>query len=107
MSGWRHSCRKGAPRGCSRPSCCRHVPDKAFLASPILGYIRGLSPADSQSQGAPGGSRMLATQIRQKDGVFYFVNYPAKELLAKVRFISRFYGEGEEISPSRISEDDD
>src|SRR6478736_875404 len=50
---------------------------------------------------------MQATQIRQKDGVFYFVNYPAKELLAKVRFISRFYGEGEEIAASRISEDDD
>src|SRR5690606_27770323 len=50
---------------------------------------------------------MQATQIRQKDGVFYFVNYPAKELLAKVRFISRFYGDGEEIAPSRVSEDDD
>jgi DGQHR domain-containing protein len=50
---------------------------------------------------------MQATQIRQKDGVFYFVNYPAKELLAKVRFISRFYGEGEQIAPSRVSEDDD
>jgi DGQHR domain-containing protein len=50
---------------------------------------------------------MQATQIRQKDGVFYFVNYPAKELLGKVRFISRFYGDGEEIAPSRVSEDDD
>src|SRR5690349_24095910 len=50
---------------------------------------------------------MQATQIRQKDGVFYFVNYPAKELLSKVRFISRFYGEGEEIAPTRVSEDDD
>ena len=50
---------------------------------------------------------MQATQIRQKDGVFYFVNYPAKELLARVRFISRFYGEGEQIAPSRVSEDDD
>jgi DGQHR domain-containing protein len=50
---------------------------------------------------------MQATQIRQKDGVFYFVSYPAKELLGKVRFISRFYGEGEEIAPGRISEDDD
>ena len=50
---------------------------------------------------------MLATQIRQKDGVFYFVSYPAKELLAKVRFISRFYGDGEEIAPSRIAQDDD
>ena len=42
---------------------------------------------------------MQATQIRQKDGVFYFVSYRAKDLLAKVRFISRFYGEGEEIAP--------
>ena len=50
---------------------------------------------------------MQATQIRQKDGVFYFVSYPAKDLLGKVRFISRFYGENEEIAPSRISEDDD
>ncbi len=50
---------------------------------------------------------MLATQIRQKDGVFYFASYKAKDLLAKVRFISRFYGEGEEIAPSRIAQDDD
>jgi DGQHR domain-containing protein len=50
---------------------------------------------------------MQATQIRQKDGVFYFVSYRAKDLLAKVRFISRFYGEGEEIAPSRIAHDDD
>ena len=27
---------------------------------------------------------MQATQIRQKDGVFYFVSYRAKDLLAKV-----------------------
>src|SRR3982750_3513477 len=50
---------------------------------------------------------MQATQIRQKDGVFYFVSYKAKDLLTKVRFISRFYGESEEIAPSRIAEDDD
>src|SRR5258706_13214334 len=50
---------------------------------------------------------MQATQIRQKDGVFYFVSYRAKDLLAKVRFISRFYGEGEEINPGRVSQDDD
>ncbi|MEA3194580.1 MAG: hypothetical protein QOD26_2913 [Betaproteobacteria bacterium] len=50
---------------------------------------------------------MQATQIRQKDGVFYFVSYRAKDLLAKVRFISRFYGDGEEIAPTRIAEDDD
>ena len=50
---------------------------------------------------------MQATQIRQKDGIFYFVSYRAKELLARVRFISRFYGEGEEIPAARISQDDD
>ena len=50
---------------------------------------------------------MQATQIRQKDGIFYFAGYRAKDLLAKVRFISRFYGEGEEIAASRVSQDDD
>ena len=38
---------------------------------------------------------MLATQIRQKDSVFYFCAYPAEDILDKVRFISRFYAEGE------------
>jgi DGQHR domain-containing protein len=50
---------------------------------------------------------MNATQIRQKDGIFYFVSYRAKDLLGKVRFISRFYGEGDQIAASRISQDDD
>ena len=50
---------------------------------------------------------MQATQIRQKDSVFYFAAYRAKDLLAKVRFISRFYGETEEIAPGRIAQDDD
>ena len=50
---------------------------------------------------------MYATQIRQKDGIFYFAAYRAKDLLAKVRFISRFYGEGEQIAAARISQDDD
>jgi DGQHR domain-containing protein len=50
---------------------------------------------------------MIATQIRQKDAVFYFVAYPSEELLGKVRFISRFYGEGEEIKPEEVPADDD
>ena len=50
---------------------------------------------------------MHATRIRQKDGVFYFASYRAADLLSKVRFISRFYGEGEDIGPSRIAHDDD
>lgn len=49
---------------------------------------------------------MLATQIRQKDGIFYFVSYPAKELLGQVRFISRYYGEGAQIAPEETPADD-
>lgn len=50
---------------------------------------------------------MLATQIRQKDGVFYFISYPAEDLLEKVRFISRFYGEGEKIAAEEVPEGDE
>ena len=50
---------------------------------------------------------MIATQIRQKDAVFYFASYPSEELLRKVRFISRFYDEGETISPEEIDAQDD
>lgn len=50
---------------------------------------------------------MLATQVRQKDGVFYFVAYPAEDLLRKVRFMSRFYGEGEQITPAEAPEEDE
>ena len=49
---------------------------------------------------------MLATRIRQKDGIFYFASYPAKDVLEKVRFISRFYGEGEEIAPHTVPQND-
>jgi hypothetical protein len=40
---------------------------------------------------------MLATQITQKDGKFYFVSYKAPDLLPKVHFTSRYYFEGEQI----------
>ncbi|HUF12699.1 MAG TPA: DGQHR domain-containing protein [Longimicrobiales bacterium] len=51
---------------------------------------------------------MLATQIRQKDGVFYFAALPAPEVLERVRFISRFYGEGgDQIAPEVAPEGDD
>ena len=50
---------------------------------------------------------MIATQIRQKDAVFYFAAYPSEELLTKVRFISRFYDEGEQIKPEEVPADDD
>jgi hypothetical protein len=45
---------------------------------------------------------MIATQICQKDALFYFASYPAEQLLTKVRFISRFYDEeGEAIQPDQ------
>src|SRR5450432_3607850 len=50
---------------------------------------------------------MLATQIRQKDSVFYFAAYPTEDLLEKVRFISRFYAEGDKIAAEEIEEGDD
>src|SRR5688572_12023583 len=50
---------------------------------------------------------MIATRIRQKDAVFYFVAYPSEELLEKVRFISRFYGEEGSIMPEAVEENDD
>jgi DGQHR domain-containing protein len=50
---------------------------------------------------------MLATQVRQKDGVFYFVAYPPEDLLEKVQFISRFYGEGERIAGEEVAADDE
>jgi DGQHR domain-containing protein len=36
---------------------------------------------------------MIATQIRQKDALFYFASYSPEQLLQKVRFISRYYGD--------------
>jgi DGQHR domain-containing protein len=48
-----------------------------------------------------------ATQVRQKDSVFYFVAYPAADLLEKVTFISRYYGEGEQIAPEEPEEEDE
>ena len=50
---------------------------------------------------------MLATQIRQKEGVFYFVAFPAEDVLERVRFISRFYDVGEQIAPESVPEGDD
>src|SRR5580765_5372817 len=51
---------------------------------------------------------MIATQIRQKDAVFYFASYPSERLLNKVRFISRYYDEeGGEIKAEQVQEQDD
>src|SRR5947199_8800567 len=48
---------------------------------------------------------MLATRIRQKDGIFYFVSFKAPDVLNRVRFTSRFYFEGETIAAEADSED--
>src|SRR5207247_10911483 len=50
---------------------------------------------------------MIATQIRQKDAVFYFASYASEDLLTKVRLISRFYDEGETIAPEETPAEDD
>jgi DGQHR domain-containing protein len=50
---------------------------------------------------------MLATQIRQKDSVFYFVAYPAQDLLSRVRFISRYYSEGDKIAAETVEAEDE
>lgn len=50
---------------------------------------------------------MLATQISQKDGRFYFVNYKAADLLPRVHFISRYYYEGEHIEAAETGGHDD
>ncbi len=51
---------------------------------------------------------MIATQIRQKDALFYFASYPSEKLLEQVRFISRFYDEeGAQIQPEAIDPQDD
>ena len=48
---------------------------------------------------------MLATRIRQKDGIFYFVSFKAKDILARVHFTSRFYFEGEKIEADEAADD--
>jgi DGQHR domain-containing protein len=50
---------------------------------------------------------VLATRVRQKDSVFYFAAYPASDVLEKVRFISRYYGEGDQITPEQPDDEDE
>ncbi len=51
---------------------------------------------------------MLAMRMRQKSAEFYFVSYRAEELLEKVHFVSRFYGDrGETIGGDSKKQPDD
>src|SRR5262245_28363046 len=48
---------------------------------------------------------MLALRMRQKDAEFYFVSYPAEDLLQRVRFETRFYGDRGEVVGGDAPED--
>ena len=48
---------------------------------------------------------MIATRIRQKDGIFYFVSFKARDILNRVKFTSRFYFEGETIEAEADADD--
>ncbi|MBI4527952.1 MAG: DGQHR domain-containing protein [Deltaproteobacteria bacterium] len=49
---------------------------------------------------------MLATRIRQKEGIFYFIAFKATDLLDRVRFTSRYYFEGETLEADEAGEDE-
>jgi len=50
---------------------------------------------------------MIAVQIQQKDARFYFVSFPAEDLLRHVRFTSRFHHEDDHIQPTPPAEEDE
>jgi len=50
---------------------------------------------------------MLATRVRQKDSLFYFISYKASDLLDRVRFTSRYYFEGERLDEEALRDDDE
>jgi DGQHR domain-containing protein len=76
----------------------RHLPPASAIRGPCDGAY---FPAEEK------GGAMLATRIRQKESLFYFIAYPASALLNKIRFTSRYYFEGEEIPAASIAEHDD
>jgi DGQHR domain-containing protein len=48
---------------------------------------------------------MLALRMRQKNAEFYFVSFPAEDLLKRVRFETRFYGERGEVIGGDTADD--
>src|SRR4051812_4808817 len=50
---------------------------------------------------------MFATRVRQKESAFYFVSYKVPDLLAKARFVSRYFFEGEQLPTEPATSDDD
>ena len=49
---------------------------------------------------------MLALRMRQKNAEFYFVSFPAEDLLKRVRFETRFYGDRGEVIGGDTADDD-
>jgi DGQHR domain-containing protein len=49
---------------------------------------------------------MLALRMRQKSAEFYFVSYPAEDLLRRVRFETRFYGDRGEVVGGATRDDE-
>lgn len=49
---------------------------------------------------------VFATRIQQKDSTFYFASLNAREVLDRVRFVSRFHFEGEDIQAEAPADDD-
>ncbi len=50
---------------------------------------------------------MLATRIRQRDGIFYTIAYPAEDLLKKVRFSARFDAEEGSVGGDTVKDGDE
>jgi DGQHR domain-containing protein len=49
---------------------------------------------------------MLALRMRQKNAEFYFVSFPAEDLLKRVRFETRFYGDRGEVIGGDTADDE-
>ena len=50
---------------------------------------------------------MLATRIRQRDGIFYTIAYPVEDLLKKIRFSARFDAEDGSVGGEKVKEGDE
>ncbi|HTO02122.1 MAG TPA: hypothetical protein VL069_00405, partial [Opitutus sp.] len=83
-----------------------------FCTSPLVAFLE-VNTLQRNKAANPGvlaryALHMIATQIRQKDAVFYFASYTPEKLLGQVRFISRFYDEeGGGIRPEEVPVEDD
>ena len=85
-------CRFRVPR-CGRQHVRHGLPRRMRRSSDLPSTLRVLTGDSGEPTGeitisSFSAKSMLATQVRQKDSVFYFAAYPAEDLLDRVRFIS-------------------